>query len=89
MACVAIGGSREYPEAILCDVVGHDSINNFAGFPAQQLMGRNSRENGSGSMNELKKREHSWSTMNSIQRGWSAEGSEGKATGKFLRLERV
>lgn len=37
MAYVAIDGSREYPEAIPCDVVGHDSINYFAGFPAQQL----------------------------------------------------
>ena len=71
MACVAEEGSKEDPEAILSDIVWHDSLSPF---PVQQLMERNSSENGGGSMEEPKKREHSWSVMNWIQRGWSTEG---------------
>lgn len=64
MACVAEEGSKEDLEAILSDIVWHDSLSPFL---VQQLVERDSSENGSGSMEEPKKREYSWSIMNSIQ----------------------
>lgn len=71
MACVAEEGSEEYVEAILSDIVWHDPLSPF---PVWQLVKRNSSDNRSGSMEEPKKREYSWSVMNWTQGGWSTEG---------------
>lgn len=53
-------------------------------------MERFSSEIGSGSMEDPKKREYSWSVMNCIQRGQSTEGDlafrRERITGKLLRL---
>lgn len=85
VAYVAEEGGKESPEANLSDTVWCDSLCLFL---VQQLMERNSSEMGSGSMEDPKKMEYSWSVTNCIQRGQSTEEDlafkRERITGKLL-----
>lgn len=80
VACAAGEDSKEYPEAILPDTVWHDSLSPF---PFQHLMERNWSKNGSGSMEEMKKREDSLNVKNWIQQEWNTKRSKKMYQGNY------